>query len=299
MTEYKRQFSMTVKRYRQLTIVACFFIGAIIVTGASVRVTGSGLGCPTWPKCTSDSFTPVEMQSGHAFVEFGNRVFTGLLSLSVIAAVAGSIFRRPRSRKLIWLSLGLVLGVIAQIVLGGITVLVDLHPLSVGAHMLLSCIILSVAIILAIVSKRKEPPKLRNLISFSRYSVVMVLTYIVVVLGIVVTAAGPHAGDQRTKRLDVSVESVARIHSISAWFLLICVLVLLFYFKDRSKPLKILAGVIVMQGAWGYAQYATGVPSWMVLGHVFLATILFVVASNYWLLSIMNREQPKESLLVE
>jgi cytochrome c oxidase assembly protein subunit 15 len=293
MVETNQRFSLTVERYKQLTYIACFFIAAIIVTGASVRVTGSGLGCPTWPKCSSDSFTPKEMETGHALIEFGNRVFTGLLSLSVIAAVAGSIFRRPRSKTLIWLSLGLVLGVLAQIVLGGITVLLKLHPLSVGAHMLLSCIILSCAVILAVVSKRKSVPSLRNLFKASRHSLIMILTYIVVILGIVVTAAGPHAGDQRTTRLDVSVESVARIHSISAWTLLICVVILLLYFRDRSRSLIFLAGIIVVQGAWGYAQYAMGVPSWMVLGHVLLATVLFVAASNYWILSVMSREAQK------
>ncbi len=286
----ERQFSISVEKYRQLTWIACFFIAAIIVTGASVRVTGSGLGCPTWPKCSSDSFTPTDVQTGHALIEFGNRIFTGLLSLSVIGAVAGSIFRTPRSKTLIVLSLGLVLGVVAQIVLGGITVWLDLHPLSVGAHMLLSCFILSCAVILAVISKRKIVPQIRDLFRPSRHLLVMVLTYIVVVLGIVVTAAGPHAGDQRTKRLEVSVESVARIHSLSAWILLLTVIVLLLYFKDQSKSLKWLGGIIIYQGIWGYSQYIMGVPSWMVLGHVLLATLLFITATNYWLNAIMGRD---------
>ena len=290
MVGLERIPKVSVDQYRKLTYIACFFIAAIIVTGASVRITGSGLGCSTWPKCTSDSFTPKSTEAGHALIEFGNRVFTGLLSVSVIAAVAGSFFRSPRSKTLILLSVGLVLGVVAQIVLGGITVLLDLHPLSVGAHMLLSCLILSCAVVLAVLSRRKVPPSLANLFRPNRHSYIMLITYVVVVLGIVVTAAGPHAGDQRTKRLDISVETVARIHSLAAWLLVGSVFVFIFFLKDRSLTLKLLAAVILIQGSWGYAQYFLGIPSWMVLGHVLLATILFIVANNYWLNSVQFRE---------
>ncbi|MFN8015033.1 MAG: COX15/CtaA family protein [Acidimicrobiia bacterium] len=277
------------KQYYILTIVACFFIAAIIVTGASVRVTGSGLGCPTWPKCTSDSLVPKSSESGHAFVEFANRVFTGFLSLSVIVAISASFLRQPRSKKLIWLSFGLVLGVIAQIILGGITVLVGLHPLSVAAHMIVSLLLLSCAILLTVSSKPNRTVNLKNLFSKSRHLVIMLLTYLVVVLGTVVTAAGPHAGDEKTPRLDVTITSVARIHSFSAWILLLSVLYLLIFRKDQNRNLKILLAVIVIQGAWGYAQYALDVPASMVLVHVFLATVLFVFASLYWSQAIKNQ----------
>lgn len=287
--ETKNRFSISVDRYRYLTIAACFFIGAIIVTGASVRVTGSGLGCPTWPKCTSDSFVPEASQTGHSLIEFANRVFTGFVSLSVIVAIAGSLFRNPRSKPLIWLSFGLVAGVIAQIILGGITVLVGLHPLSVASHMLLSLLLLSCAVLLAVVSRRKDTPRLKPLFSKSKEFAVVVLTYVVVVFGTVVTAAGPHAGDAETPRLNADIESVARIHSISAWVLLAYVAYLLFIKKDRKPSLIALAGTIVIQGAWGYTQYALDVPAWMVLVHVFLATILFVFANLYWTTKIFSR----------
>lgn len=279
------------EQYRYLTIGACFFIAAIVVTGASVRVTGSGLGCPTWPKCTSDSLIPKSSETSHASIEFANRVFTGLLSLSVIVAVGASFLRDPKSKTLRWLSFGLVVGVIAQIVLGGITVLLDLHPLSVGAHMLLSCLLLSCAVVLAVVSRRKRPPSLKNLFAKNRQLLISVETLVVVVLGIVVTAAGPHAGDERTPRLDVSVQTVARIHSASAWLLLGTVIYLIYLKKDNTPSLKFLAGVIVIQGGWGYAQYLAGVPSWMALTHVFFATILYIMANLYWTTSIQSRRQ--------
>lgn len=286
---------LTTEQYRYLAIGACFFIAAIIVTGASVRVTGSGLGCPTWPKCTSDSLIPKSSESGHAFVEFANRVFTGLLSLSVIVAVGASFLRDPKSKTLRWLSFGLVLGVVAQIVLGGITVLVDLHPLSVGAHMLLSCLLLSCAVILAVVSRRKQTPSLKPLFAPNRQLLILLESFLVVILGIVVTAAGPHAGDERTTRLDVSVESVARIHSISAWLFVGTVAYLIFYKKDSTRTLKWLGAVILVQGAWGYTQYFLGVPSWMVLGHVLLATILFIFANLYWSTSVQSRRVKSEA----
>lgn len=286
-----RRISISVEKYRILAITACFFIGAIIVTGASVRVTGSGLGCPTWPKCTSDSFVPETSQSAHSLIEFGNRVFTGFVSLSVIVAVAASILRSPRSKTLVWLSFGLVAGVVAQIILGGITVLVGLHPLSVAMHMLLSLVLLSCAVVLAVVSRRREPPSLKPLFSKSKQLLVVSLTYLVVVFGTVVTAAGPHAGDEETPRLDVSIESVARIHSLSAWLLLAVVAYLIIFKKDRSQSLIALCCAILVQGAWGYAQIALDVPAWMVLVHVFFATVLFVFSNLYWTTKIYSREQ--------
>lgn len=247
MSSTTKKFRLTPEQYRYLAIGACFFIAAIIVTGASVRVTGSGLGCPTWPKCTSDALVPKSSESSHAFVEFANRVFTGLLSLSVIVAVGASFLREPKSKTLIWLSVGLVLGVIAQIILGGITVLVGLNPLSVAAHMIVSCFLLSCAVVLAVVSRRKETPSLRNLFQKNRQLLIMVLTYVVVVLGTVVTAAGPHAGDESTPRFDASVQTVARIHSASAWILVITVLFFIFRKQDRTRSLVWLLGILILQ----------------------------------------------------
>ena len=207
----------------------------------------------------------------------------------MIVAVGGSFSRVPKSKTLIWLSIGLVIGVIAQIILGGITVLVGLHPLSVAAHMLVSILLLSCAVVLAVFSLRKTSPSLRPLFEYSRQLLVICLTYVVVICGTVVTAAGPHAGDQETPRLEVSIQAVTRLHSLAAWGLLLTVLYLLFVKKDRSQSLIALAITIMIQGAWGYAQYAYDVPSWMVLVHVLLATILCVFANVYWTTSIQRR----------
>ena len=140
-------------QFRAVTLAALFAIGAIIVTGAAVRLTGSGLGCADWPACSSTRF--IDVSSRHAAIEQVNRLFTGLVSVAVIAAVLGSLVRVPRRRDLTLLSLGLVAGVLAQIVLGGITVLVDLHPAAVQGHMLLSLLLVANAVVL--VHRASEP----------------------------------------------------------------------------------------------------------------------------------------------
>src|SRR5438105_10011011 len=132
--------------YRRITFVALIALGFIVVTGGAVRVTGSGLGCPDWPTCAQHRVVaPLEY---HALVEFVNRVVTGAVSMVVIAAVLASVFRKPWRRDLVWLSAGLVAGVVGQIVLGGLTVLFDLKPPFVMAHFLLSLVILWCAVAL-------------------------------------------------------------------------------------------------------------------------------------------------------
>ncbi|MSV84916.1 MAG: hypothetical protein F2864_05330, partial [Actinobacteria bacterium] len=124
-----RRFRLSAEAYRKVTVVALALIAIIVVTGAAVRLTGSGLGCEDWPNCSSGEF--VGFETPNQTIEQVNRLFTGLVSVAVIAAVLGSLRRRPYRRDLVWWSAGLVAGVIGQIVLGGITVLVDLHPAAV------------------------------------------------------------------------------------------------------------------------------------------------------------------------
>src|SRR4051794_33411196 len=167
----------------------------IVVTGAAVRLTGSGLGCDDWPRCNDQQL--VDVSSTHAAIEQINRLFTGLVALAVILAVLGSLLRRPRRRDLTWLSLGLVAGVIGQIVLGGITVLVDLNPFAVASHMLLSQAIVACAVVL--VRRAGEPDgRRRPVVSTTTRRLTWALTMVTgaaIVAGTVVTGAGPHAGD--------------------------------------------------------------------------------------------------------
>ena len=277
------RINISKKTYFYLTVIACFFIAAIIVTVAAVRLTGSGLGCPTWPKCSSGSFTPTKAESSHSLIEFGNRLFTGAVSASVILAILGSLILKPFNKRLTWLSVGLVIGILIQIVLGGITVLVKLHPLAVGSHMLVSMAILSNAVILCYCAKSRVDLSLKNLFKPTFNLLLFIVTNLVVVAGIVVTAAGPHAGGQDTVRLDANIETVARIHSFFAWCFTILMLFLYFKFKNHSWQLKSLFLITLLQIAWGYSQYFNGIPAWMVIFHVFLAAMLYLFATLNWL----------------
>ena len=140
-------------RYRTITLLALLALGAIIVTGAAVRLTDSGLGCRDWPQCSASKF--IDVSSSHAAIEQLNRLFTGIVSVAVILAVLGSLVRVPCRRDLTWLAVGLVGGVLAQIVLGGITVLVDLNPVAVQGHMLVSLALVATAVTL--VQRAGEP----------------------------------------------------------------------------------------------------------------------------------------------
>ncbi len=170
---------------------------AIVITGAAVRLTGSGLGCDDWPNCNDERL--VDVSSSHAAIEQVNRLFTGLVSAAVIAAVLGSLWRRPRRRDLVWLSLGLVAGVLGQIVLGGILVIFDLHPILVQGHMILSLALVGTAVVL--LQRAGEPDGVALVPAVSATArrliwALAALTGAAILAGTVVTAAGPHAGDE-------------------------------------------------------------------------------------------------------
>jgi cytochrome c oxidase assembly protein subunit 15 len=272
-------------RYRTITFAALFLLGAIIVTGAAVRLTGSGLGCEDWPACSSTKL--IDVSNKHAAIEQVNRLFTGLVSAAVIAAVLGSITRDPKRRDLLYLSLGLVGGVVGQIVLGGVTVLVDLHPLAVQGHMLVSLAIVANAVTL--VHRAAQPDEGRPVRPVSpeihRHTVAVALfTVVALVTGTVVTGAGPHAGDEDVRRFGVAISSAARVHGVAVW-LAVATMAALGY-RLRARPTEraelgewISAWVLValLQGAVGYVQYLNEVPALLVGIHVFGATVLWSI----------------------
>ena len=223
-------------QYRRVTVVAAVLLGAIIVTGGAVRLTGSGLGCPDWPNCEPGRLTPYTANDFHAMVEFVNRTVTGLVSVAVIVAVLGSLVRAPRRTDLLLLSLGLVAGVVVQIVLGALVVQKLLSPPWVMTHFLVSMLLLANAVVLcrragqpdASFARRPVPIVAPSVVWMSR--VLVVAASVVVVTGTVVTGSGPHSGDvpgtaQRATRLDLYIPDVARVHGTSAMVLLASVLV--------------------------------------------------------------------------
>ncbi len=288
--------------YRRITFGAALALAFIIVTGGAVRLTGSGLGCPDWPTCASDRV--VAPWSYHAMVEFVNRTITGIVSVMVMVAVLGSLVRRPRRRDLTLLSAGLVVGVMGQIVLGGITVLFHLWPPLVMGHFLLSMAILADAVVLhhragfgdgpgkppgsrAGRSRPRSPVVGPGLVSLGR--LVVVSAGLAVFLGTVVTGAGPHGGDEKVARLPFLVPDVARLHGISVMLLLGLVVVTLWRLQREGAPRplrhrgEILLGVLVAQAAVGYVQYFTGVPVVLVGVHIAGATAVWAASVAFLL----------------
>jgi heme a synthase len=272
------------RRYERVTLVAVWSLGAIIVTGAVVRLTGSGLGCPDWPTCEQDKL--VAEWSLHPMVEYVNRLITGLVSVAVILAVLGSIWRVPRRRDLIWLSVSLVAGVVSQIVLGGVTVLTDLNPIAVQGHFVLSMAILAAAVVLHRRSRETGPyaPTVSSV--GHRFAwLVTVLTAVAITTGTVVTGTGPHGGDENAHRFGFQITSVARVHSGAVIATVAAALALAYRawrarreWDTLSRPLTAFVWLAVLQGAVGYTQYLNDVPAGLVAVHVVGAVVVWVAA---------------------
>jgi cytochrome c oxidase assembly protein subunit 15 len=284
------RLTISAAAYRRVTLVALIALGFIVVTGGAVRVTGSGLGCPDWPTCAEGRIVaPLEY---HALVEFVNRTVTGLVSVMVIVAVLASLRRRPFRRDLVWLAVGLVLGVIGQIVLGGLVVLFDLFPPLVMGHFVLSMILVADAVVLHHRAGwpdgpdgRPAPPAggdppLRPLGSW-----LVVWAAVVLFLGTVVTGSGPHAGSnegQFVERLPFALRDAARVHGTAVWILLALALYSVWRVRQDRAPAEVLqrGGVLLVvlcaQGAIGYLQYFTKIPPLLVAIHIAGATALWV-----------------------
>lgn len=281
--------------YRRITLVALFFLGAIIVTGAAVRLTGSGMGCPSWPSCEEGSLAPRGATGHHGWIEFLNRLATGVVSVAVALAVLGAHRRRPYRRDLTRWAWGLVAGVFAQALLGGLVVILHVAPVAVAGHYLLSAVLMWNGVVLhhkaaqpdvPVVAVRRSPPS--SLIARSRAMVG--LAAVVLVTGTLVTGAGPHGGDEAADRLEVAVVTVARVHSATVWSFLAVALVVLVAAERGAAPAeargagRVLLGVVVAQGGLGYLQYFTGVPEILVGGHVLGSVLVWVATLRFHLL---------------
>jgi cytochrome c oxidase assembly protein subunit 15 len=266
-------------RYRQISVGALISLSVIIVSGAAVRLTNSGLGCDDWPNCNSERF--VDVSSAHAAIEQVNRLFTGVVVAAVIAAVLGSLIREGRRRDLVLISWMLVVGVVANAVLGAVTVWVDLHPYAVQGHLLLSMGLIAAGAVL--VRRAGEPDNLARrptVDAASRWlaGLLLIGTSVAIVTGTVVTGAGPHAGDEEAVRLGVDIASAARVHGVSVVVTISVALALALRARvggpaSALRPsLSIWLFTALLQAAVGYTQYFTGVPAILVGAHVAGAT---------------------------
>jgi cytochrome c oxidase assembly protein subunit 15 len=276
----------------------------LVVTGGAVRLTGSGLGCPTWPECTDGSITPVVTQAEsqlHAWIEFGNRLIAWLILILALAALIYIIKKlRHRSdfKRLRLLAILQILGFLGQVILGGITVLTKLNPVSVSAHFVLTLPLIAGA--LALRHRILDRPVIQlTPLTRTLTKVVTSLTFIVLLLGVVVTGTGPHAGDQDAKRYPFDFRAVSWLHA-DAVIALICMIVALYLVVKVSETdsnrkifgrlLLIFLGVCLAQGAIGYLQYLTGLPELLVGAHLLGATLVWI---NAWRLNLIGRTHEK------
>jgi heme a synthase len=279
----------------RLNVLALALVALIVVTGGAVRLTGSGLGCSDWPECSVGHLTPA--LQFHGLVEFSNRMVTVVLTIAVAAAFLGAIFRRPHRRDLVWLSGGLVAGVLAQAVLGGIVVYTKLNPYLVMVHFAATMLLLADAVVLVHRSTRDYSPGSghllvpRPLVRLA-YGVVVLLA-LVISAGTAVTGAGPHAGNSSgqvaAKRIPVSLRDMAELHSSLAVLLVGLTIGLVVGLHTADVPERvrrsgrILLTVMVAQAAVGYTQYFTHLPVLLVEVHLIGATALVIATVQTFL----------------
>ena len=266
---------------RRLTLVNVVLLAAIIVSGAVVRLTNSGLGCADWPTCSSTKV--VDVSSHHAAIEQLNRIFSGAIGIPIALALLGAYRLRPRRDDLVrlaWVLFGLFW---AEAVLGGISVKVQLAWVSVTGHFLLAITLIAVALVMhhragaAPGARRSSVSGETLLLTRAIYA----LTIWVVVVGTLVTAAGPHGGDVKARRLGWPLGDVARVHGVSVDVLVALTLALVYVLARTRAPRRVLnvasltVAVMAAQGVLGYVQYFNRIPALLVGFHVFGAVCVF------------------------
>ncbi len=283
----------TVRRFAVASLAANV---VIVVTGSAVRLTGSGLGCPTWPRCSGRSFVTHSALGVHGVVEFGNRMLTFVLAAVAIATWVLVMRYRPRRRSLVVLATLLALSVPAQAVLGGLTVLTDLNPWVVSSHLLFSLAIIALAVVLVRrVDERDEQPRPTVprpvvLLAGATYAA----SWVVLALGTVVTGSGPHAGDVDSPRNGLPPAAVSQLHADMVFLLLGLTIGTLLALRATGAPERAcraaawLLGIELLQAVVGITQYFTDLPILLVGLHV-LGAALVSAAATWLMLGIRDR----------
>jgi cytochrome c oxidase assembly protein subunit 15 len=259
----------------------------IVVTGGLVRLTGSGLGCPSWPECVPGSYVPVREQAEgfHKFIEFGNRTLTGAVGLLALAAVVAIVRWAGSRRDLLWPAGVVLVGVAVQAVIGGITVRTGLHPATVATHFLVSMVLIAASAL--VVAKAAEPPGRRELdvhpLLVRLAAAACVVAAVVLALGTVVTGSGPHSGDaDEPARFGFDPRTISWLHADAV--MLFIGLVVAVWVGARltgrspapSRAWAVVLAVTLLQGLLGYTQYLTGLPEVLVLLHMLGASLLVI-----------------------
>ena len=307
MSAAAEKLRVTPRAFEKIAAVAVWALVLTIVSGAAVRLTGSGLGCPAWPNCTATHVVaPLQV---HAWIEFGNRIINAAVSIAAIGAFAAARLRRPRRRDLTWLAAGLMVGLFAEVALGAILVEAKLAPALVSAHFLLGLVFLANAVVLrsraaqADESSTIEPVPLVNRSSLLLSRLLLVAAAVVVALGTVVTSTGPHGGDPSAPRFDFSLHSVAQLHGTSVELFLLVTVVALWDLARTGAPrtvirsAQLLLGALILQAGVGYAQYINGDPVALVAVHVAGATAVVITVIRYYV-SLWARPEPVDTMRV-
>lgn len=255
----------------------------IIMTGGTVRLTGSGLGCPTWPRCTEESLTNTPEMGIHGYIEFGNRVLAIFLGLYCIFALI-AVWRMRRTRpEIFWSVIALALIVVSQAVVGGISVRMQLNPWIVASHFVPSAIAVAISAFLLRRSGDAGRPVTPLGTTGLRMTgwVIGGLTALVVILGVLVTGAGPHAGDALSARNGFDTVIISRLHAIPVWVLVAATIAAVLMARRQglaftAKAFTVLLVIELAQGVVGYVQYFTGLPELLVAAH--LLGVCFMVA---------------------
>ncbi|MER5180669.1 COX15/CtaA family protein [Streptomyces sp. NPDC002896] len=285
---------------QRAALSAVVMMAVIVVTGGAVRLTGSGLGCPTWPKCTDDSLTATSAMGVHGAIEFGNRMLTYVLCAAVGWAIIAARSQKPWRRSLTRLGWAQFWLVMSNAILGGIVVLVGLNPYTVAAHFLLSSALIAVATVMWQRTREGDAAP-RPLVGKPVRQMVWVLvaaSVLLIMVGTVVTGAGPHAGDSSdVPRMPVDWEAVAKLHAVLAWIVVTLTFALWFVLKAVDAPkgplhrTRDLFLVLLAQGAIGYVQYFTDLPEALVALHMLGSAVMWIAVLRV-LLSL--RERPVE-----
>ena len=299
------RFEISPQRYAQVTLMALVALSLIVFTGAGVRLTGSGLGCPDWPKCYGQTVPPLD---SHAVIEYGNRVLTGFVGVAVIAASVLAFFRRPYRWHLALFGALLPLGVIAQAILGALVVKYHLAPGLVMLHFILSMMLLDAAFALAWCSRYESWERRRSTDRLGVWAVrgLIPIGQLTIAAGTVATASGPHAGAhtgqlvhrftfEGTKTLEwvvqrhAAVATVFGLTAIGVWFLLRR------EGGDRraAGPLAAVIGLLALQGIVGGVQWLLKLPTEIVWIHVALATVAWL--AMLWTVASAGRLEPRET----
>jgi heme a synthase len=291
-----RRPTVSPRAFRIVAVISVWALALTIISGAAVRLTGSGLGCPDWPSCTTTSVVaPLQV---HAWIEFGNRLINAFVTVASLAALAAALFRAPKRRDLILLSAGLLAGLIAEVVLGALVVEFKLAPGLVSAHFLLGLAVLADSVVLSyragwpddpVLSGQPSPVALVGRAQVLLSRAMLAALGVVVILGTIVTSTGPHGGSPDTPRFHLALHRVAQLHGTSAEIFLALTIVTLWSLGRSGAPRSVMrrAQIVLValaaQAVVGYAQYLNGDPVALVAVHVAGATLLVITVIRFYL----------------